>query len=75
MSITETSLDDSSHISDISGYNFIHYHRVDRSGGGVGIYLHILTVCFLRVGHLVSKNPHSLENTYLLNGHFDLFSN
>ena len=39
MSITETSLDDSSHISDISGYNFIHYHRVDRSGGGVGIYL------------------------------------
>ena len=37
--ITETWLNDSSHTSDISGYNFIHRHRVDRSGGGVGIYL------------------------------------
>ena len=37
--ITETWHNDSSHTSDISGYNFIHRHRVDRSGGGVGIYL------------------------------------
>ena len=37
--ITETWLDDSSHTSNISGYNFIHHHRVNRAGGGVGIYL------------------------------------
>lgn len=38
INITETWHNDSSHTSDISGYNFIHRHRVDRSGGGVGIY-------------------------------------
>ena len=37
--ITETWLDDISHSSDIPGFNFIHNHRVDRVGGGVGLYL------------------------------------
>lgn len=37
--ITETWLRDSSHHSDISGYNFIHEHRTDRAGGGVGLYV------------------------------------
>ena len=37
--ISETWLDDSSHSSDIPGFNFIHNHRVGRTGGAVGLYL------------------------------------
>ena len=37
--ICETWLDDSSHSFDIIGLNFIHNHRVGRTGGGVGLYL------------------------------------
>ena len=37
--ISETWLDDSSHSGDIIGFNFIHNHRVGRTGGGVGLYL------------------------------------
>ena len=37
--ISETWLDDSSHSCDITGFNFIHNHRVGRTGGGVGLYL------------------------------------
>ena len=37
--ITETWLRDSSHFTDISGYNFVHNPRKDRTGGGVGLYL------------------------------------
>ena len=37
--ITETWLRDSSHYTDISGYNFVHNPRKDRTGGGVGLYL------------------------------------
>ena len=37
--ITETWLDNSSHLSDIQGYSFIHNPRVDTDGGGVGLYL------------------------------------
>ena len=37
--ITETWLDNSSHLSDIQGYSFIHNPRADRDGGGVGLYL------------------------------------
>ena len=37
--ITETWLRDSSHHTDISGYNFVHHPRKDRTGGGVGLYL------------------------------------
>ena len=37
--ITETRLRDSSHHTDISGYNFVHYPRKDRTGGGAGLYL------------------------------------
>ena len=37
--ITETWLRDSSHHTDISGYNFVHNPRKDRTGGGVGLYL------------------------------------
>ena len=37
--IYETWLDDSSHSSDILGFNFIHNHRVGRTAGSVGLYL------------------------------------
>ena len=37
--ITETWLQDSSHNSNISGYRFIHKHRINTSGAGVGLYL------------------------------------
>jgi hypothetical protein len=37
--ISETWLQDSSHTVDIDGYNFVHSHRNDRSGGGLGLYL------------------------------------
>lgn len=37
--ITETWLQDAVHSVDIDGYNFIHKHRSNRSGGGVGLYL------------------------------------
>ena len=37
--ITETWLRDSLHHTDISGYNFVHNPRKDRTGGGVGLYL------------------------------------
>ena len=37
--ITETWLRDSSLHTDISGYNFVHNPRKDRTGGGVGLYL------------------------------------
>ena len=36
--ITETWLRDSSHHTDISGYNFVHNPRKDRTGGGVGLF-------------------------------------
>ena len=36
--ITETWLRDSAHLVDISGFNFLHKHRLNRSGG-VGLYL------------------------------------
>ena len=39
LGITETWLDNSSHLSDIQGYSFIHNPRVNRDGGGVGLYL------------------------------------
>ena len=35
----ETSLRDSSDLTDISDYNFVHNPRKDRTGGGVGLYL------------------------------------
>ena len=37
--ISETWLQDVSHTVDIDGYNFVHNHRSDRTGGGVGLYL------------------------------------
>ena len=37
--ITETWLQDVDHMVDIAGYNFIHNHRRNRIGGGVGLYL------------------------------------
>ena len=37
--ISETTLQDISHTVDIDGYNFVHNHRSDRTGGGVGLYL------------------------------------
>ena len=37
--ISETWLKDSSRLVDIENYNFIHKHRKDRAGGGVGLYL------------------------------------
>ena len=37
--ISETWLKYSSHIVDIENYNFIHKHRKNRAGGGVGLYL------------------------------------
>ena len=37
--ITETWLRDSSHHTDISGYNFVRNPRKDRTGGSVGLYL------------------------------------
>ena len=39
IAITETWLEDSSHSVDIPGFNFIHKHREDKIGGGVGLYL------------------------------------
>ena len=36
--ISETWLDDCYHFSDIVGYNFLHKPRVNRIGGGVGLY-------------------------------------
>ena len=38
-STTETWLDNSICTSDISSYNCVHHHKVNRTGGGVGIYL------------------------------------
>ena len=37
--IPETWFRDSSHRTNISGYNFVHNPRKDRTGGGVGLYL------------------------------------
>ena len=37
--ISETWLKDISHTCDIPGYKFIHNHRIDTDGGGVGLYL------------------------------------
>ena len=37
--ISETWLQDISRTVDIDGYNFVHNHRSDRTGGGVGLYL------------------------------------
>ena len=37
--ISETWLDDCYHFSDIAGYNFLHKPRVNRIGGGVGLYI------------------------------------
>ena len=39
INITETWLRDSSDHTDISGYNFVHNPRKDRTGVGVGLYL------------------------------------
>ena len=39
IAVTETWLEDSSHSSDIPGFNFVHKHRENRTGGGVGLYL------------------------------------
>ena len=36
--ISEMWLQDISHTVDINGYNFVHNHRSDRTGGGVGLY-------------------------------------
>ena len=37
--ITETWLKENAHFVDIENYNFIHNHRRDQYGGGVGLYL------------------------------------
>ena len=37
--ITETWLKENAHFVDIENYNFIHNHRRDQHGGGVGLYL------------------------------------
>ena len=37
--ITETWLQNADHNVDINGYNFIHNHRKNKTGGGVGLYL------------------------------------
>lgn len=37
--ISETWLNDASHLSDISGFNFLHNQRPGRMGRGVGLYL------------------------------------
>ena len=37
--MSETWLADSDHTNDTDGYNFIHKHRPNRPGGGVGMYL------------------------------------
>jgi len=37
--ITKTWLQDSSHYTVISGYNFVHNPRKDKAGGDVGLYL------------------------------------
>ena len=37
--VSETWLNDYSHSVDIDGFNFIHKHRPNRTGGGVGLYI------------------------------------
>jgi hypothetical protein len=37
--ISETWLQDSTHHVDINGFNFVHNHRTERTGGGVGLYI------------------------------------
>ena len=37
--VSETWLNDYSHSADIDGFNFIHKHRPNRTGGGVGLYI------------------------------------
>ena len=37
--ISETWLSDSDHSVDIDGYNFIHKNRLNRPGGGIGLYI------------------------------------
>jgi hypothetical protein len=37
--ISETWLQDSTHHVDINGFNFVHNHRSERTGGGVGLYI------------------------------------
>ena len=37
--IFETWLNDSSHSVDISGFQFLHKYRQNRTGGGVGLYI------------------------------------
>ena len=37
--ISETSLSESSHSTDIEGYKFLHKHRQTRTGGGVGLFV------------------------------------
>ena len=38
-SVIETWLQNSSHSVDIDGYTFVHNHRPDKAGGGVGLYI------------------------------------
>ena len=54
--IYETWLDDSSHSSDILGFNFIHNHRVGRTAGGVGLSLADYLVFKHRVDLVFSKD-------------------
>jgi hypothetical protein len=37
--ITETWLQNASHLEDINGFSFFHKHRLNRVGGGVGLFL------------------------------------
>ena len=37
--VSETWLNDYSHSADIDGFNFIHKHCPNRTGGGVGLYI------------------------------------
>ncbi|CAH3185640.1 unnamed protein product, partial [Porites lobata] len=58
--ITETWLRDSSHHTDISGYNFVHTPRKDRTDGGVQVSVMFCTTELFLLMTIFILNEHSL---------------
>ena len=62
--ITETWLQSSSHSVDIAGYSFIHKHRTEKSGGGVGMYIKSEIEYKLR-NDLIPSDQQSFESLFV----------
>ena len=62
--ITETWLKDSSHLVDIDGYTFVHHCRIDKRGGGTGLYI-LKNIQFKARNDLVINNMVIAESTFV----------